>query len=59
MQLSQGVKAWLDDCLVALCVDGASVLLSGVHSQVKQQAFMLEHEKKKLGQDGCLSTDAL
>ena len=35
---SQGVKAWLDDCLVALCVDGASVLLSGVHSQVKQQA---------------------
>ena len=35
---TQGVHAWLDDCLVALCVDGASVLLSGVHSHVKQQA---------------------
>ena len=38
---SQGVKAWLDDCLVALCVDGASVLLSGVHSQVNIRHQML------------------
>ena len=33
-----GVDSWLDERLVALCVDGASVLLSGLHSEVAQQA---------------------
>lgn len=34
----QGIDCWLDERLVSICVDGASVLLSGFHSAIAAQA---------------------